>query len=154
MPAAHVLDATEVPVQPSPAIRCPIQTPPFQDVPAALAFAQAATSNLPKRSASPVSEVPLNTTCVPPRAFSTEPVPVPFAQVWAVVGVAFANAAATLISPMPTVLTFVCLSCVAELMIMALTWSGFSVGRFCRIRATAPDTAAAACEVPLPRKLP
>lgn len=33
-----------------------------------------------------------------------------------------------------------------------LTRSGAIVGYFCRTRATAPETIAAACEVPLPRK--
>jgi hypothetical protein len=32
------------------------------------------------------------------------------------------------------------------------TWSGVSVGRFCSMSAAAPDTTAAACDVPLPRK--
>jgi hypothetical protein len=34
----------------------------------------------------------------------------------------------------------------------AFTWSGVSDGRSCRSSAAAPETNAAACEVPLPRK--
>ncbi|GAB3868619.1 hypothetical protein GCM10027610_126160 [Dactylosporangium cerinum] len=143
---AHVFDAHEVPVQASPAIRRPIQTPPFHAVPLRVSCAQTAGLNPPKMSNSPTSCWLSCTTWLLPRADSSEPTPADVPAPWTVVGVAAFTAAARLSSPTPPARG------VAVLFSRALTWSGVRVGRFCRSRARPPETTAAAWELPLPRK--
>ena len=73
-------------------------------------------------------------------------------QVWTAFGVGAALAATTSISPLPWALASAFGSERAEPISSALTWSGVRSGRCSRSSAAAPETTAADCEVPLPRK--
>ena len=66
----HVLDAQDVPVQPSAAIRLPIQTPPTQAVPVPDFAAQALDENAPNSEFSPVMPSASWTRCRMPRVCS------------------------------------------------------------------------------------
>ena len=125
------------PVQVSPAIRYPIHMPPFQLVFCAARLAQAAPLNGPKMDCSPLSSIPLNDRWLPPRVVSREPVPVPFAVLCVVVGVARATVAAMLSSFMPFCAAVPVVSAVAPDTRSFLTWSGVSDGRCCSSSATA-----------------
>ncbi len=106
----------------------------------------------PVKSTSPVSFVPLMSTCAVPRAFSSEPVPVDRSQVWVALGVAASFATARSTRPLPWATASALASGLAVPISSALTWSGVRPGRCCNSSAAAPETTAADCEVPEPRK--
>jgi len=79
-------------------------------------------------------------------------VPVDRGNDWVVSGAAAWVAAWTSTSPRPCACTLAAGSVRAVRISSALTWSGESHGRCSSISAAAPETTAAACDVPLPRK--
>ena len=93
-----------------------------------------------------------STTCPVPRAASSEPRPVARGNVCvcSAVGVRFASFRFS--TPLPWATGSATGSGEAVSMSSFFTWSGVAEGCCCKISAAAPDTAAAACDVPLPRK--
>ena len=88
-----------------------------------------------------------------PRACSREPRPVDRGQVWVVAGARAADGRGRRRARRcPGRRRRRWASASAEDRSSALTWSGVRSGRLCSSRATAPETTAAACEVPLPLK--
>ena len=159
--SAQERPAQERPAQLVPAQERPAQLRPFQvaagpAAPVAGVSAQLRPSQAwPKMSCSPVSSAPVSgsATWPVPRAASSEPSPVEAGKVWAAVeAVVVSTACLTSMRPAPWRRRSVLAIGSAVLVRMRLTWSGVRVGRCCSSRAAAPETTAAAWEVPLPRK--
>ena len=93
------MDAQEEPVQPSPAIRWPIQRPPFQAVPFLVAVAHVAGVERAEDVASPDSVALLSHDVDVPRAASSEPRPVDTPVLTVTVGLAVFSAVAMFSSP-------------------------------------------------------
>src|SRR3954469_12363813 len=144
----------DIPLQLMPDHDIPLQLMPDQFVPFRRPEARARTSTpRPRTSTSPLTRRPPTETCTDPRESSREPIPVETAKVcFAPTGVAVSLAFARLIRPLP------CWAAVAPgigeavPVSSALISSGVAVGRCWISSAAAPETTAAACEVPLPRK--
>ena len=107
---------------------------------------------LPKMSFSPERVTPPSTSLAAPRAPSRLPVPVETGNSCLAAGVGLQIAVFTFTKPLPWACSSAAGSVVAVLVSSALTWSGVSDGRCWSSTAAAPDTTAAACDVPLPRK--
>src|SRR3954470_5008240 len=113
----------------------------------------AALNALPRTSTSPRTSRPATFTCTEPRESSREPTPVETANdCFAATGVAVFLAFARASRPAPCCAVVARGTAVADPVRRALTWSGVSSGRCESSSAAAPETTAAACEVPLPRK--
>ena len=137
----------------------PLNVPPDQDRPAVDSGAQVAASHaVPKMSCSPWSTDPSagSTTQVPALEASMDPRPLERGAVWVKAGTdparTAATAAATSMTPAPWTGLLSPGSRSVVLRSRPLTWSGVSRGSACRSSATAPETTAADCEVPVPRK--
>jgi hypothetical protein len=131
----------------------PLKTPPFQALAVFSAEATPALQACPKMSCSPVSATPPRDTWLSPRACSSEPVPSAAGKDWSEPpGTRLRTAAAVCTSPDPTKFSFELLMSVAVLVSSAFTWSGERPGRTLSTSATTPETMAAACEVPEPRR--
>ena len=150
----HVMPDQVMPDHVMPLQVMPDQVMPFQFAPLRRPAAQVRTSNdLPRTSISPDTTRPLTVTWTEPREASREPIPVETAKLcFALTGVAVSLAlrevecaGALLGRGGPGI------AC-ADPVSSALTWSGVMSGRCWISRAAAPETTAADCEVPLPRK--
>src|SRR5687768_6367784 len=127
----------------------PLQSPPLRRPAAQLR----ASKERPRTSTSPRTVRPPTVTCTEPRESSSEPIPVETAKVcFASTGVGVTSAVPRSSAPAP------CWAAVAlgigdaDCVSSAFTWSGVRPGRCEMSSAAAPDTTAADCEVPLPRK--
>src|ERR1700680_3742063 len=143
----------EAPDHDAPDHDAPLKDPPSQaEALASLAASAWASMGLPKMSCSPDKALPLaSTACSDPRDASRLPVPFEVDHVCAAAGVGAFSTAARFSSPLPlrSVGPYIEWVCPTS---SALTWSGVSPGRWLSRSAAAPETTAAACDVPLPRK--
>src|SRR3954454_15339017 len=104
-------------------------------------------------SCSPLRSAPLPSAMwLVPRAASSVPRPVDLVHSCVDVPTRLVLAARTLTSPAPRSCALACGSGTAVAVSAALTWSGVHVGCFWKSSATAPETTAVACHVPLPLK--
>ena len=130
--------------------------PPVQLEPFHAAVVQLLPSHgCPKMSVSPSSLTPSCSRICEPRAALSDPVPVDGSQVWATPpseGVRCDRAARRSSVPAPSARSGAFGRRSAVSVRIAFTWSGLSHGRWSSKSAVAPETTAAACEVPLPRK--
>ncbi len=141
------------PAHEDPAHEEPFHVPPFQLVSVASCVAcSVLLYALPKMSFSPERVTPPSTSLAAPRAPSRLPVPVETGNSCLAAGVGLQIAMFTFTKPLPWACSSAAGSVVAVLVSSALTWSGVSDGRCWSSTAAAPDTTAAACDVPLPRK--
>src|SRR3954470_297440 len=132
----------------------PDQVRPFQLLPSRRPAAQVDALNArPRTSTSPLTTLPLTDTCTEPRASSREPTPVDTAKVcFAPAGVGVSLALARSSSPLPCSAAVAAGIGFAVPIGSAFTSSGVIPGRCWISSSAAPETTAAACEVPLPRK--
>jgi hypothetical protein len=141
----------EDPDQDEPDHELPFQVPPDHELPAASAAARAAVSTgRPNMSTSPVNATPCRTNWLVPRAPSRVPVPTERGKVCGTA--AFICPLCSPIKPAPWARTPKPGNKAVWLTSKVLTWSGVKLGRPCMSSAAAPEIAAAACDVPLPRK--
>src|SRR5438094_7045170 len=148
----------ELPAHELPAHELPFQVPPFQLFPAASRAAMAGATNAwPKMSCSPCNGASFNTRWAVPREASSVPTPVESRKGWRDwrdVGTGADNTVSRRMASWP------CLGPNPALFLRlfacplsrALAWSGVIDGCCWNISASAPETTAAAWELPLPRK--